>query len=233
MINKIAVIEDDDLIREMIIIHLVRNNFQATGFESAESFQNRVHQEPFDLLILDNILPGITGEDLLISMRETGDNTPILILTVKSGTPDRIRAFNSGADDFLSKPFNLDELLARVQSVIRRSQGARSLPSSRIVIINGFNINLNTRESESNLGRIVLSEKEIRLLQFLYQHSYESLSRADILEEVWGMDVAPSPRTVDNFILRFRKLFEDNPDEPRHFLSIRSQGYRFENKTPV
>lgn len=227
MSHKIAIIEDDDLIREMIIIHLARNNLQPTGFKSAESFQNRRQQGPFDLLILDNILPGITGEDFLAALRDHGDNTPILMLTVKSGTSDRIRALKSGVDDFLGKPFNLEELLARVQAVIRRSQGERRLPSSRIMLINGYHINLETRECESNLGQVVLSEKELRFLKFLYKHPNEPISRADILEEVWGMDVNPSPRTVDNFILKFRKLFENNPDEPRYFLSIRSQGYSF------
>ncbi|NIO21649.1 MAG: DNA-binding response regulator, partial [Candidatus Aenigmarchaeota archaeon] len=95
------------------------------------------------------------------------------------------------------------------------------------LVINNFKIDTTSRVCESNIGEVILSEKEMRLLIYLTQHSGESLSRADILEEVWGMDVIPTPRTIDNFILKFRKLFEDNPKQPRHFLSVRNKGYQF------
>ncbi len=152
----------------------------------------------------------------------------MLILTVKSDIPARLKAFDRGADDYMIKPFNLDELLARAKSLIRRSQAKRRIPSIKILIINGHRIDTSTRICESNLGRIVLSEKEVNLLLYLSKYSNETLSRADILEEVWGMDTAPTPRTIDNFILKFRKLFEDDPEDPHHFISVRNKGYRFE-----
>lgn len=229
MSNKVGIVEDDDLIREMIKSSLEKNGYQITCYSSAEDMLELSETELFDIIILDILLPGISGDKLLKALRDRGDFTPILMLTVKSDIPSRIQALDSGADDYMIKPFNMEELLARVNALIRRSQQRRMIPASGVLIINGHKINISTRECESNLGNVMLSEKEINLLLFLHAHSHDTLSRADILEEVWGMDVVPTPRTVDNFILKFRKLFEDNPENPKHFISLRNKGYRFEN----
>ena len=232
MADKIAVIEDDDLIRDMIRFRLEKSGYIAAGFPTAESFLMNMSTEIYDLMIMDIVLPGMQGVEMLTRIRHSGDTTPALILTVKDEIPARLRAFRNGADDFMVKPFDLDELLARVLAIIRRSQDQRLHRSSEVLVIGTFRVNLSTRVSESNLGEILLSEKEIRLLLFLAGHSGQTLSRADILEEVWGMSVAPTPRTIDNFILRFRKLYEENSEKPKHFLSVRGHGYRFEPRTP-
>jgi DNA-binding response OmpR family regulator len=231
--NKIAIVEDDDLIRDMVRFSLEKKGYIVRGFATAESFLKEIQGEVFDLLILDLFLPGMLGVELLSQIRRLGDAPPALILTVKDDIPTRLHAFRNGADDFMVKPFNLDELLARVRAIIRRSQGKRLLPSSEALVIGRYKIDTSTRVSETNLGVVNLSDKEARLLLFLARHSGQILSRADILEEVWGMHVVPTPRTVDNFILRFRKLYEENPEKPRHFLSVRGRGYRFELHPPV
>jgi two-component system alkaline phosphatase synthesis response regulator PhoP len=198
MKKKIAIVEDDDLIRAMIQLNLEKNGYSSSAFPSAEEAQQFSDSEFYDLIICDVLLPGISGFEFLKRLREKGDNTPVLMLTVKSDVSSRLQAFNIGTDDYLVKPFNMHELTARVKALIRRSQGERRIPA------------------------------EINLLIYLIENSHHELSRADILEEVWGMDVAPTPRTIDNFILKFRRLFEDNPDKPRHFISIRGKGYTYE-----
>lgn len=226
--HTIAVIEDDALIRDMISLHLNRSGFIVEGFSSAEAFlQKPEWSRVYDLIILDIYLPDLSGEALLKQIRETGDQTPVIMLTAKSSVSTRLRAFSQGADDFLPKPFNLKELQARVSAVIRRSQSQRRLPSSELLVINEYEINTVTRNCQSRQGKIRLSEKEIDLLKLLVIHTHETLSRVDILEEVWGMDTAPTPRTVDNFILKFRKLFEDVPEQPRHFISVHGKGYMY------
>jgi two-component system alkaline phosphatase synthesis response regulator PhoP len=227
---KIAALEDDELIRNMIKINLEKNNYRVYCFSAGETLLEKAENELFDLFILDILLPGISGMEVLEELRKDSlhGHTPVLMLTVQRQVQDKISALNSGADDYLVKPFNIEELLARVNALIRRSYGERSLPSDRILIINGHKINLSTRECESNKGTLVLSEKEINLLVYFYLHPGRTLRRADILEEVWGMDVSPTPRTIDNFILKFRKLFETNPENPTLFISVRNEGYRFE-----
>jgi two-component system alkaline phosphatase synthesis response regulator PhoP len=228
MKHKIAIIEDDDLIRNMVQFHLEKKGFLVRSFVTAEAMRNETGREPFDLIVLDLVLPGLSGEDFLKTLREKGDDTPVLMLTAKEDIATRITSFNLGADDFMVKPFNMDELLARIKALIRRSQGKRRVPSNQIIIINGHPIDVDTRECSSQGETVILSEKEMNLLLFFTMHSHETVSRADILEEVWGMDVAPTPRTVDNFIVKFRRLFEDNPDEPKIFVSVRNRGYRFQ-----
>jgi two-component system, OmpR family, alkaline phosphatase synthesis response regulator PhoP len=225
---KIAVIEDDDLIRSMVRMKLERSGMEVHPFCSAEEASALPSEQTHDLIILDIRLPGMSGEEYLQSLRDRGDDTPVLMLTAKGDIRTRIRSLDSGADDFLAKPFNMDELLARIRALIRRSHGKRRVPSSGVLTINRFAVDIEKRQGTSNQGEISLSEKEAALLSYLIEHGGETLTRVEILEDVWGMDVAPTPRTVDNFILKFRKLFEDNPEKPRHFLSIRSRGYRFD-----
>jgi two-component system alkaline phosphatase synthesis response regulator PhoP len=225
---RIAVIEDDDLIRSMIQMKLERSGFDVHAFGSVEEAEAHPSEQIYDLITLDIGLPGRSGEHYLQSLRSGGDDTPVLMLTAKSDIQSRIRSLYGGADDYMTKPFNMDELLARIRALIRRSHGKRRVPSSRMLTVNRFSVDLETRQAVTNMGEMVLSDKEAALLAYLAEHTNETLSRTDILEDVWGMDVAPTPRTVDNFILKFRKLFEDNPEKPRHFLSVRSRGYRYE-----
>lgn len=224
---KIAIVEDDDLIRNMVRLNLKNSGYRVKCFSSAESIRRETDKEFYDLIILDIMLPGISGERFLKDIRSQGDDTPVLMLTAKGDMPTRINSLEGGADDYVVKPFNMEELMARIKVLIRRSHGKRRVPSSEILIINGHKIDISTRVCQSNIGKVILSEKELNLLLFLSRNSHETISRADILEEVWGMDVAPTPRTIDNFILKFRKLFEANPQKPAHFITIRNKGYRF------
>jgi two-component system alkaline phosphatase synthesis response regulator PhoP len=228
MLGRVALIEDDDLIRSMIQLHLERNGFDVQAYSSAEDAPVASSKDVFDLIILDILLPGLTGEQFLKALRDKGDDTPVLMLTVKNDTQTRIHTLDTGADDYMSKPFDLEELLARVKALIRRSQAKRRTPSIGFITINRFRLDISTRRCSSNLGDQILSKKEVELLKFMVENAKENFSRADILEEVWGMDVVPTPRTVDNFILKFRRLFEDTPEKPKHFLTVRGHGYRFE-----
>jgi two-component system alkaline phosphatase synthesis response regulator PhoP len=227
---RIAVVEDDELIRNMIKLNLEKNDYQVKYFPDGESLTEQMAYEPFDLFILDVLLPGISGLEVLEKLKKNHIHAlaPVLMLTVQSQVQNKIKALNRGADDYLVKPFNMEELLARVNALIRRSQGKRAIPANRILIIGDCQVNLSSRVCQSSKGEVVLSEKEIKLLKYFSLHPGQTLRRADILEEVWGMDVSPTPRTVDNFILKFRKLFEINPEKPKHFISVRNQGYRFE-----
>ncbi len=228
MKKKIAVIEDDDLIRNMIKLNMEKLGYVVQDFSSAEDARSLSNGELFDVIILDVVLPGMSGFEYLEAIRNDGNNTPVLMLTVQAKVNSRLKAFDRGVDDYMVKPFNMDELSARVKVLIRRSQEERRLPAGEFLVINGVKINTLTRVCECPSGTVTLSEKEVNLLVYLSKHPHEVLSRADILEEVWGMDVAPTPRTIDNFILKFRRLFEDNPEKPKHFISVRSLGYRFE-----
>ena len=224
---KIALVEDDQLISKLIKINLEKEKLSVKSFQDGESFLDDPNNHSYDLLILDLFLPGISGMELLTNLRKKNILTPVLLLTVEKDVQSKVEAFIKGADDYITKPFNLEELLGRIRAILRRVYDYSSPQNQNIIQINNFTINLLTRKCDSNLGPQTLSSKEIKLLKYFSANQRKNLRRADILEEVWGMDVFPTPRTIDNFVLKFRKLFETDPKNPQIFLSIRDIGYNF------
>lgn len=225
---RVALIEDEALIREMIRLNLEKKGYRVECFDLGEGFLDRLADAAYDVILLDIMLPGMPGEEVLKEIRKRGVTAPVMMVTARGDIASKVGALSQGADDYLPKPFDVQELLARVAALIRRSQGERSLHSSRLVRIGGYEVNLETRAARTRVGELVLSERECNLLALFARNPGMVLHRADILEEVWGMDVSPTPRTVDNFVLRFRKLFEEDPENPRIFVTVRASGYVFE-----
>lgn len=224
---KVLIVEDDELILTMMKINLEREGYFVKCLKDAESMLDCINQDCFDVILLDIKLPGMSGEEALNRIKKSGIETPVIMVTAKNDINVKVNTLNCGADDYIAKPFNIKELLARVKAVVRRCQGKRVIPSHRMIKIGNFNVNLETRMAATNLGEMLLSEKESNLLAFFNQHIGKTLRRDDILDEVWGIDSDPTPRTIDNYIVKFRKLFEKNPDNPIHFITVHSAGYRF------
>lgn len=227
MNGKVLVIEDEELVGTMVRINLEGAGFEITWLKNGQEALRTVRHDNFDLILLDISLPGMSGLEFLKEIRRREITTPVMMLTARGEVQTKVEAFAIGADDYLPKPFDVAELIARVQALVRRSQGEREIPSDQIVRLGKYQINLATREAISNVGPIVLSEKEAALVRVLVRARGQALARADILDEVWGMDAYPTERTVDNFIVRLRKLFEPDPENPKHFLTVRGTGYRF------
>jgi two-component system alkaline phosphatase synthesis response regulator PhoP len=175
------------------------------------------------------MLPHIDGLTLCKNIRLENTHVPIIMLTAKGSNQEKVEGLKSGADDYITKPFNLEEFLLRVQSLLRRSSSGtvkNSVPD--IIAIGNKTINFLTYEvNGANAEVVVLSKKEVQLLKLLVDKENEVVSRDTILEEIWGYEIYPTARTIDNFILNLRKYFEENPKEPKHFHSIRGVGYKF------
>jgi len=228
---KLLVVEDEDLIRTMIKVNLECEGFEVHLAQDAETMLEDLKNSRFDMILLDIGLPGMSGIEALGKIREKGFRTPVLMLTAITDIESKITSLELGSDDYLTKPFNIDELIARVKAIVRRSQATREIPSTNIVRIGPYEVNLNTRSAQSNMGKVILSEKEADLLSLFIRNPGVALSRADILDEVWGMEATPTDRTVDNFVLRLRKLFEINPENPKCFITVRATGYRYNSNT--
>ena len=224
---RILLVEDEELIGRMVELNLRKEGFDVSWVKTGPEAERRAFSEPFDLMVLDAMLPGIIGFEIARRLRESQVTRPVLMLTALGQTADKVRGLEAGADDYLVKPFDLAELKARVRALMRRAQGERHVPSTHVVKFGAFEVNLETHEAMTREGRVTLSDKESRLVALFWRHRGETLSRADILEEVWGMNAFPTERTVDNVVVRLRKLFEEDPEEPRRILSVRGQGYRF------
>ena len=188
-----------------------------------------------DLVVLDVMLPGLSGYAVCEEIRSRGNLIPVVMLTARTLVEDRIRGFDAGADVYLQKPFDLDELLSVIRSLLsRRKNSSESAPdkpatsrSENSFSFGKAHINFDTWEAYCDKRQIRLTALEMKLLRYLIEHEGLVLSRTELLKNVWGMDRAPATRTVDTFMLNLRKSFEENPSRPRHFLSVRGAGYRF------
>lgn len=223
--QKILLIEDEESLNEVVSLNLSMEGYEVESVmngKKALAYVDRL--EDFSLIILDVMLPEVSGWDICETYKKQSD-TPILFVSAKGTSNDKIKGLKLGADDYLAKPFDLEELLLRVQVLLqRKAPGSQSA----VLSFGEFEVNLNTFEvHKKGEFHANLSKKEIELLKLFARHKEEVVSRDHILDELWGTESFPTSRTIDNYILHFRKLFENDPKNPLFFHSIRGVGYRF------
>jgi two-component system alkaline phosphatase synthesis response regulator PhoP len=224
---RILLVEDEESIRDVVKLNLELEGYEVVATANGKKALEYTQGQHFDLLLLDVMLPDVDGFTITEQVRLTNPEVPILILTAKDMAQDRVTGLKKGADDYLTKPFNLEELLLRVSNLLRRSQRVKG-EALEIFEFGDNRVNFNTFEATTWRGEnLMLTKKEAMLLKLLVERKNEVVSRNQILQAVWGYDVFPSTRTIDNFILAFRKYFEQDPKTPRFFHSIRGVGYKF------
>jgi len=223
--ERVLVIEDDALVRDLVTLNVAHAGYEVVEAVDFASGMSQLLEGSWDLALVDAMLPGGDGFTLTRTAREKGVRKPILMLTARSDVPSRVRGLDCGADDYLAKPFDVQELLARVRAALRRASPG-PMRDTRLTL-GTYWVRFDTGQAFTSEGLLSLSEKELRLMQLFANRPDEALSRADILEEVWGMDAFPTDRTVDNFIMRLRRLFEADPEAPTHLLTLRGRGYLF------
>jgi len=227
--SRILLVEDESHFLEAITLNLEMEGYEVIQAVDGKQGYKYFKSAKFDLIILDLMLPHIDGLTLCKNIRLENAHVPIIMLTAKGSNQEKVEGLKSGADDYITKPFNLEEFLLRVQSLLRRSSSGtvkNTVPD--IITIGNKTINFLTYEvSGASTEVVVLSKKEVQLLKLLVDKENEVVSRDTILEEIWGYEIYPTARTIDNFILNLRKYFEENPKEPKHFHSIRGVGYKF------
>jgi DNA-binding response OmpR family regulator len=230
--SRILVVEDESHIAAGLKLNLELEGYEVEVARTVrETAGHLVQGNTFDLIILDVMLPDGDGFSLCRRLREAGDYTPVIMLTARNSADDRVRGLNTGADDYLAKPFELAELLARVRSSLRRrGWEARdtSSDSGRGVLRFGqASINFDTHEATAFDKPVRLTQLELDLLYYFSLQPNRVLTREDLLEQVWKLRNAPNTRSVDNFIVRLRRYFEPSPDKPIYFVSHRGAGYKF------
>lgn len=226
---SILVVEDEESLREALKLNLELEGYELTTVDNGPGAIKMVKNEHFDLIILDIMLPDMDGIAVCETIRMQHNDVPIMFLSARNSSTDRVEGLKKGGDDYLTKPFNLEELLLRVDKLImknKRIKSPQSVPDA--YTFNGCKIDFAAHEAVDKDGKLQeLSKKEAALLKLLVEHAGEVVSREHILQVVWGYNVYPTTRTIDNFILNFRKYFEQDSRSPRHFHSIRGIGYKF------
>jgi len=227
----ILLVEDEKHIAQGIIFNLELEGFLITHAETGATAMDAFGRQSFDLVVLDLMLPDSHGFDLCREMRKTHPQLPILMLTALGEDQDRVSGLKEGADDYLTKPFSLDEFLLRIRGMLRRSAWYQPSQIKTEDYQFGSNlIDLNNLAAETTKGKIRITELEGRMLAIFFSNEGETLTRATLLKSVWGMAEDTETRTLDNFIVRIRKYFEEDPANPKHFLTVRGRGYRFVRK---
>ena len=226
--KRILLVEDEENLHYAIKLNLEMEGFNVISAFNGKNAVSKYREGRFDLIILDVMLPEMNGFDICEVIRLDNSIVPVLFLTAKSASEDKIKGLKM-ADDYLTKPFNLKELLLRVQNLVKRNtQNIENLQDKSKISISGCVVDFNSFEViDKNKEKIGLTHKQIKLLKFFVDKKNEVISRQEILEKIWGYDVYPSSRTIDNFILLFRKIFEKDLPSGTHFKSIRGVGYKF------
>lgn len=227
MNSRILLVEDEENLLKTIRLNLELEGYEVICAIDGASAVRIFESGGFDLIILDVMLPLLDGFMVCELIRKKDKDIPVLFLTAKSTGEDKIRGLRIGGDDYMTKPFNLEEFLLRVEILLRRSS-----KKEKSVLLNDFsfgknNINFITFVAIGVNGTISLSRRELELLKLLIERKGEVVSRDEILEKLWGNDAFPTSRAIDNYILSFRKYFEINVRSPIHFFSIRGVGYKF------
>ena len=227
MKNRILLVEDEETLLNTIKLNLELEGYEVITAVTGNKAISEFKRQRIDLIVLDVMLPEMDGFAVCEAIRMEGSTVPILFLTAKNSGNDRVYGLKIGADDYLTKPFNLEEFLLRVQVLLKRSSRLTENLTNEYNIGNS-KVNFLTYEiTDVKNNKHTLTRREIMLLKLLIERKNEVVSRDQILEKVWGYDVYPSTRSIDNYILAFRKYFETDPKNPRHFYSIRGVGYKF------
>lgn len=225
----ILLVEDEENLQEALKLNLEMEGYEVSSAFDGPAALKALQNEYFDLVILDIMLPEIDGITVLETLRLQHAALPVLIVSAKSSSADKVLGLKKGADDYLTKPFNLEELLLRVQKLIDKNKQLQDKETvGTSYSFGNNNVDFKALEATNYKGdKIELSKKEAMLLKLLIENKNEVVTREKILQAVWGYNVYPTTRTIDNFILSFRKYFEEDSRKPRYFHSVRGMGYKF------
>jgi len=228
--QKILIVEDESHIADGLKFNLNEEGFEADIVDNGEDALRVLSDESFDAVVLDVMLPGISGFEVAASLREAKDYTPVLMLTARGRPEDVLEGFASGADDYLPKPFELEIFMARLSGLLRRSGWSRrdSRPKLDIFEFDGKKIDFTNLELQINGETVKLTLMEANLLRHFIENQGFPVSRKDILEKVWGLSEDTDTRAIDNFVVRLRRYIEDNPAKPQILKTVRGVGYKFE-----
>jgi DNA-binding response OmpR family regulator len=223
--QKILIVED-----EAAMLAGLKDNLEIEGYDvdtadNGQDGQEKILENEYDLVLLDVMLPFVSGFDICKRARKEGIKTPIILLTAKGEEIDKVLGLELGADDYMTKPFSLRELFARIKAVLRRAE-PKSAKKEVDILIGKLAVNFANYEAFQGITPVRMSHKEFEFLGYLYQHRNSVVSRDDLLDNVWGTDYVPSSRTVDNFVLKLRQKIEEDSNNPRIILTVHGVGYK-------
>ena len=222
--KKILIVDDEPAMRLGLKDNLEFEGYQVELAEDGEEGLSKIKNGIFDLIVLDIMMPKISGFDVCKKMRADGNLTPIILLSAKGEELDKVLGLEFGADDYITKPFSVRELLARIKAILRRNNSEQQ--TAETVAIGKLTFDFQSFSVFENQKPITMSYKEFEIIRFLWNHKNETVSRNQLLDKIWGEHLYTTSRTIDNFILKLRNKIENNPNKPQLIISIHGIGYK-------
>lgn len=226
---KILICEDEPSMRMGLKDNLEFENYEVDTAEDGETGFYKILENQYDLIILDVMMPKLSGFDVCKSARKKGITTPIILLTAKGEEIDKVLGLELGADDYVTKPFSLRELIARIKAILRRSELNTKTVEDKDIQIGNLLINFGTYQAKVKNKDVQMSHKEFEILHYLWKKKNATVTRDELLTEVWGFEESPTTRTVDNFILKLRQKIEKDSNHPQIILTVHGVGYKLVN----
>jgi DNA-binding response OmpR family regulator len=223
---KVLIVEDEPSMRMGL-----QDNLEFEGYETDTAAEGdiglkKIIENTYDLILLDVMLPNLSGFDICKTARKKGITTPIILLTAKGEEIDKVLGLELGADDYITKPFSLRELLARIKAVLRRGDSLSPSKTGNNIILGRIEVNFNSYTAVEDGTPVQMSHKEYEILSYLWKNRNKTISRDDLLTNIWGYDESPTTRTVDNFIVKLRQKIEDDPNHPQIIITVHGIGYK-------
>lgn len=224
--KQILIVDDEPAMREGLADNLSFEGFKTALASNGKEALKKLKNQDFDLVILDVMMPEMSGFDLCKKLRLDGNQVPVILLTAKGEEIDKVLGLELGADDYITKPFSLRELLARIKAILRRSEVNNTTSAQHFETIGLMQVDFKNYEAKIAGKEVKLSHREIEVLHYLWAHRQKVISRDNLLKNIWGYDEFPTTRTVDNFILRLRQAIEVNPNKPKIIITVHGLGYK-------
>ncbi len=221
---NILIVEDEPNMRLGLKDNLEFEGYEVDFAPDGESGLAKILDNPYDLVLLDVMMPKMSGFDVCKTIRKKGITTPVILLTAKDQEIDKVLGLELGADDYVTKPFSLRELLARIKAVLRRGENLKT--DDIRAQIGRIELNFQSYTANENENPVQMSHKEFEILNYLWKHRNKTVSRDDLLEKIWGYEESPTTRTVDNFIVKLRQKIEKDPNHPRIIITVHGIGYK-------
>jgi DNA-binding response OmpR family regulator len=225
--TKILIVEDEPAMLQGLKDNLELEDYNVDTANNGKDGLEKIRNNSFDLVLLDVMMPGMSGFEVCKTVRKENNKTPIILLTAKGEEIDKVLGLELGADDYITKPFSLRELLARIKTILRRTgETSEKAKETSNIVIGKLTVNLSNYEAFSENEEVKMSHKEFELIKYLWNHKNQAISRSELMDTVWGIESDVTTRTVDNFIVKLRQKIENNPNEPKIIITVHGTGYK-------
>lgn len=225
--TRILIVEDEEAMRNGLKDNLEFEGYEIETAEDGKIGLSKINNNKYDLIVMDVMMPNLSGFEVCKKMRSAGNKTPVILLTARGEEIDKILGLELGADDYITKPFSVRELIARIKAILRRTENSTNNDSNNVLLNLGrLKLDFTNYAAYENESEVSMTHREFELIKYLYERRNQTVSRDDLLKNIWDQNVFTTTRTIDNFIVKLRQKMEEDPNNPKIILTVHGIGYK-------